>query len=163
MDRIVKIAALFAVIALAITLLGFLPQKKELDIRNFSFASFVDPNLSYIPNTGYFRRSENIYFVFELANLEARDGNVSYKVDAEITNISGETPEKTFEQTILEETRPVDNNRRIVSVAGKVNAAFGARLGTNRLKITVKDKFSGTTGAIEEAFSVVEWEKQIID
>ncbi len=158
-----KITALFVALALAVALLGFLPQKKELDVRNLNFASFVDSNLNYLPNNGTFHRSENIYFVLELANLEEKDGNVSYKIDAEITSISGEKPEKTFGQTILEETRPLGNDNGKISVAGKINAAFGARLGTNRLKITVKDKFSGTKKETEKAFSVVEWEKQIID
>ena len=163
MDRLMKITALFVLIVLAFVAFGFFFQKKEPEISGFSFANSVDENMNYVPSNGVYYPWEEMYFVMEISNLGMKNSGVSYKVDVEITNISGQNPEKTFSETILNETKSIDNKDGRISVFGRINVPSGAKLGTNSIKITVTDLFSNSKKSIQKSFRVEEWTEKVND
>lgn len=150
-------------IALAVIALNFpLKQQKQVAIEGFSFADFVDEELNYIPNNGKYFVGETMEFVFQLSNLSMQGNFVSYRVEAEIENLVPGGTQKTFSETLLEETVPIKNSDGKISVAGKIQLYADAKTGTSILKITATDKLSGQKKSIEKVFVVEEWPEQIV-
>ena len=82
---------------------------------------------------------------------------ISFKVDAEIINFNEGKSEKVFERNIIDKTQSIENSSGKISVSGKINVALGAKKGSNLLKLSIKDNFSGKEKQIEKYFRVEEW------
>ena len=156
MEKWQKIAALLVLLAVAFVLLRGFPSNVLIPsgpvVGSFSFAKFVDENMNYIASDGTFRKSENLYFIMQLSNLTVKNGQVFYRVDAEVTDSSGA---KTFSDAIIEDNTRVESSGGRITVAGGINMLRFGSIGSNILKIKVTDKFSNKETVLERNFSVV--------
>ena len=152
------ISAVF-VIALVFTLSQ--AQEKSLQVKSLALAKFVDENFSYIPSDGNFTRPETLYFVLELEGLKKIGNNASYAVRAEIVNFSETSFEKMYDDTIIHETKEIQNNEGRITVAGGIPLIRYGKEGHNILKLTITDRFWQKQTVAEIDFFVVTIERTL--
>lgn len=149
------------IVLIAIAYIAYMQQGAvKQPTAKLTLAKFVDENLNYIESNNQFDIAEDLYFILETENLSMRNGTVSYKLDAEITNLSETGTEKTYQKTLAEETKRITNNIGKLNIVGSINLSLAAKTGTSKLKITLTDKHSGKTTIAEKAFRVEKWEPE---
>ncbi len=150
------VAVVVAIVVLLGLWLNFFVPKKEIAVLNFRFAESVDEKLNFVSSEGDFFAGQTMFFILELQGFEVQKGNIAYRIDGKITNISSGKPEETFSGTIIEETKTIDNVLGKINVVGEFNLAYTGKKGANILRLEITDKFSGAKKVFQKDFRVLE-------
>jgi hypothetical protein len=159
-----KLLGVGIVVLIAIVLINFFPeQKQSFSVKNFSFASEVDEQFNYVPNSGKYTTGETLFFVLELEGMKVERESVSYSVNAKVENLVSGNFEETFSETLTDETLPIIDNKGNITVVGQIQVGSLIRTGFNNIILEIKDNFSDEKIEYKKSFTVEEWDYPTIN